>query len=52
MAVTDKTPQRVKILINNKIIEQSMDFIYVGSHISPFEHQKDIERNLRKCNTL
>jgi hypothetical protein len=48
MAVTGKTPQRVKILINNKIIEQRMDFIYSGSHISPFEHQKDIERNLTK----
>jgi hypothetical protein len=28
MAVTGKTPQRVKILINNKIIEQRMEFIY------------------------
>jgi hypothetical protein len=52
MAVTRKTPQRVKILINNKIIEQRMDFIYLGSHISPFEHQKDIERNFRKYNKL
>jgi hypothetical protein len=24
-----------------------MGFIYLGSHISPFEHQKDIERNLK-----
>jgi hypothetical protein len=29
-----------------------MDFIYVGSHISPFEHQKDIESNLMKYNKL
>jgi hypothetical protein len=24
-----------------------MDFIYVWSHISPFEHQKDIATNLK-----
>jgi hypothetical protein len=47
MAATGKTPQRVKILMNNKIIEQRMGFIYLGNHISPFEHQKDIERNLK-----
>jgi hypothetical protein len=27
-----------------------MDFIYLGSHVSPFEHQKDIDRNLMKYN--
>jgi hypothetical protein len=42
----------VKILINNKIFEQRMDFIHAGNHISPFEHQKDIERNLMKYNKL
>jgi hypothetical protein len=29
-----------------------MDFIYLGSHISPSEHQKYIERNLRKFSKL
>jgi hypothetical protein len=29
-----------------------MDFIYVGSHISPFEHQKDTESNFMKYNKL
>jgi hypothetical protein len=29
-----------------------MDFMYSESHISPFEHQKDIERNLMKNNKL
>jgi hypothetical protein len=29
-----------------------MDFIYLGSHISPFEHQKHTERNLTKHNKL
>jgi hypothetical protein len=46
-----KTLPRFKI-INNKITEQRMDFIYFGSHVSPFEHQKDIHRNLMKCNKL
>jgi hypothetical protein len=52
MGVTGKTPHRVKILISNKIIEQMMDFIYLESHISPFEHQKDIERKFMKHNKL
>jgi hypothetical protein len=52
MAVTAKPPQRFKILINIKIIEQRMDFIYLGSHISLFENQRDIERNLMKYNKL
>jgi hypothetical protein len=52
MTVTGKNPQRVKTLINNKIIEQRMDFVYSGSHISPFEYQKDIERNVIKYNKL
>jgi hypothetical protein len=47
MAVTGKTPRL--ILINNKIIEQRMDFIYLGSHNSQFEHQK---RKLMKYNKL
>jgi hypothetical protein len=29
-----------------------MDFIHVGSHISPFEHQKDVERKVMKYNKL
>jgi hypothetical protein len=29
-----------------------MDFIHVGSHISPSEHQKDIECNLMKYKIL
>jgi hypothetical protein len=29
-----------------------MDFMYLGSNISPFEQQKDIERNLMKYNKL
>jgi hypothetical protein len=40
------------MLFNNKVIEQGMNFIYLGSHISPFEHQKDIDTNLMKCNKL
>jgi hypothetical protein len=52
MAVTAKTLPIVKIIISNKIAEQRMDFVYLGSHISPFEHRKDIDRNLMKCNKL
>jgi hypothetical protein len=52
MVVTGRTQQRVQILISNKITEQRMDCVYVGSHMSPFERQKDIERNLMKCNKL
>jgi hypothetical protein len=51
-AVTGKTPHIVKVLINNKIIEQRMDSIYLVSHISPFEHQKDTDRNLMEYNKL
>jgi hypothetical protein len=48
------TIYRIRILINNKITEQRMDCLYAGSHISPSEHQKDIERNLKynKLNRL
>jgi hypothetical protein len=52
MSVTDKTTYRVKILINNKIIEQRMDFVYLRNHISLFENQKHIERKLMKYNKL
>jgi hypothetical protein len=40
------------MLINNKIFEQIMGFMHAGSHISPFEQQKDIESNLMKYNKL
>jgi hypothetical protein len=52
MAATGKTPQRVKVLINNILSELRMDSMYLGSHISPFEHRKDIEKNLMKYNKL
>jgi hypothetical protein len=32
------------------MIEQRTDFIYLGSHISPFEHQKGIDWNLKMYN--
>jgi hypothetical protein len=48
--------ERLKInnwhVINNKIIEQRMDFMYLGSHTSPFEYQKNIEKNLMRYNKL
>jgi hypothetical protein len=52
MSVTSKTTYRVKILINKKIIEKRMDFLYLRNHISLFEDQKYIERKLMKYNKL
>jgi hypothetical protein len=43
---------KTKIVINNKIIEQVTEFIYLGSHLSQFNNQKDIDRNLIKYNRL
>jgi hypothetical protein len=34
---------RVKIAINNKIIEQVTEFIYLDSHLSQYNNQKDID---------
>ena len=52
MAKNGKRIPRVKIIINNKIIEQVTEFIYLGSHLSQYNNQKDIDRNLTKCNRL
>jgi hypothetical protein len=52
VAVTGKRLLTVKILINNKHIEQVKDFIYSGSDISVFEYKKDIERNIVKYSRL
>ena len=43
---------RVKIIINNKIIEQVTEFIYLRSHLSQYNNQKDIDGNLVKYNRL
>ena len=43
---------RVKIVINNKIIEQVTEFKYLGSHLSQYNNRKDIDRNLTKYNRL
>ena len=37
---------RVKIVINNKIIQQVTEFTYLDSHLSQYNNQKDIDRNL------
>jgi hypothetical protein len=52
MAMNGKRIPRVKIVINNKIIEQVTQFIYLGSHLSQYNNQKDIDRNLTKYNRL
>ena len=43
---------REKIVINNKIIEHVTKFIYLGSHLSQYNNQKYISRNLIKYNRL
>ena len=52
MAMNGKRILRVKIVINNRLIEQVTEFIYLGSHLSQFNSQKDIDRNLIKYNRL
>ena len=52
MAVCGKRPLRAKIVIDNKIIEQVNDFVYLGSHISLYNHQSDINKNIIKYNQL
>ena len=52
MAMNGKIIPRVKIVINKKVIEQVTEFIYLGSHISQHNHQKNIDRNLTKYNRL
>ena len=44
MAMNGKSIPRVKIVINNKIIEQVTEFIYLGSHLSQYNNQKDIDK--------
>ena len=51
MEMNGKRIPRVKI-INNKIIDQVTEFIYLGRHLSQYNNQKDIDRNLTKYNTL
>ena len=52
MIMNVKIIPRVKIVINNKIIEQVTEFIYLGSHLSQYNNQKYIDRNLIKYNRL
>jgi hypothetical protein len=52
MAMKGKRIPRVKIVINNKIIEQVTEFIYLGSHILQYNNQENIDINLTKYNTL
>ena len=49
MAMNGKRTPRVKLAINNTIIEQVTEFIYLDSHLSQYYNQKDRERNLIKC---
>ena len=50
MAMNGKIIPRVKIVINNKLIEQVTEFICLSSHLSQYNNQKDIDRNLIKYN--
>ena len=52
MAMNRKRIPRVKIVISNKIIEQVTEFIYFRSHLSQYNNQKYMDRNLIKCNRL
>jgi hypothetical protein len=52
MTKNGKIIPRVKIVINNKIIEQVTEFIYLGSHLSQYNNKKPIDRNLTKYNRL
>jgi len=42
--------QRIKIVINNNIIEQATDFKYLGYHIS--EYKSDLEDKLQIYNKI
>jgi hypothetical protein len=48
----EKIIPREKIVLNKKIIEQVTEFIYLGSLLSQYNNQKDIDRNLTKYNRL
>ena len=49
MAMNGKRIPRVKIVINNKIIEQVTQFIYLGSHLSQYNNQiRQTEWNFEK----
>ena len=52
MAMNGKIIPRVKIVINNKLIEQVTEFICLSSHLSQYINQKDIDRNFIKYNRL
>ena len=52
MAVCGKRPLRAKIVIDNKIIQQVNEFVYLGSHISLYSYQLDINKNIIKYNQL
>jgi hypothetical protein len=48
MAIWDKNIQRAKIVIDNKIIKQVTDFIYLGNMFS--EPKTDTTTKLQKYN--
>jgi len=50
MAMCGNYIQRVKIVINNNIIEQVTDFKYLGYHIS--EYKSDLEDKLQTYNKI
>ena len=50
MATWGNDIQRVKIVINDNIIEQVTDFKYVGYHIS--EYKSDLEDKLQTYNKI
>ena len=52
MALKGKTQKRIKIVIDQKIIEQVAEFTYLGTKISTMSAQTDIEGNLQKYNQL
>ena len=52
MAINGKRILRAKIVINNTIIEHVTKFIYLGSNLSQYNNQKDIDRNLTKYKRL
>ncbi|KAJ4431271.1 hypothetical protein ANN_19868 [Periplaneta americana] len=52
MALKGKIQKRIKIVINQEVIEQVSNFTYLGTKISTMSAQTNIEENLQKYNKL
>lgn len=52
MAMKGKEIQRAKIVINNQIIEQTSTFKYLGSDISIYKLNSDLDNNIQNYNKI